>query len=101
MYAQRIYAGSITRTQPSSSVWLAPPNTDASLSEEGVVGLSVVARNNEGKVLFSVVWRMRARWPSNIAEAKAIYLAICWAKKQGLKEIIIESDSQVIVSRLS
>ncbi|XP_010666711.1 uncharacterized protein LOC104883845 [Beta vulgaris subsp. vulgaris] len=42
-----------------------------------------------------------ARWPPNIAEAKAIFLAISWAKKQSLKDIIVESDAQVIVSRLS
>ena len=63
--------------------------------------MGAVARDSEDKVLFSVVRRMRARWPSNIAEAKAIHLAVGWAIKQGLLNVIIESDSQVIVSRLS
>lgn len=106
-YSQRIYAGSTSRSSPSPNKWVAPPaglvkiNTDASLADEGVVGLGAVARDMKGRVLFSVVRRTRAWWPSEIAEAKAVHMAILWAKKQGLRSVIIESDAQVIVSRLA
>ena len=107
LYTQRIYVGSKRMGVPSADKWQAPVggfvkiNTYASLSEKGQVGLGVVARDNGGRVLFATVRRHRAWWPPDVAEAKAIHLAMVWAKKQGLKEVIIESDAQVIVSRLS
>ena len=60
VYNHRIYAGSIRASSPSPNKWCTPPewlikiNTNASLSEEGMAGLSVVARDSEGKVLFAV-----------------------------------------------
>ncbi|XP_010686471.2 uncharacterized protein LOC104900678 [Beta vulgaris subsp. vulgaris] len=107
LYSQHIYAGSKRLGVLSADKWLAPVsgivkiNTDASLCEEGQVGLGAIARDNVGRVLFAVVRRQRAWWPPDVAEAKAIHLAMIWAKKQGFREVIIESDAQVIVSRLS
>lgn len=107
MYNQRIYAGSIRGSFPSPNKWCAPPeglikiNTNASLSEEGMVGLSVVERDGEGKVLFAVVRITRTLWPPDVAEAKAIHLDVGWVKKQGFKDLVIESDAQDLISRLS
>ncbi|XP_048502968.1 uncharacterized protein LOC125498743 [Beta vulgaris subsp. vulgaris] len=106
-YADRIYAGSGKQATPSPNKWCTPSgglvkvNADASLSDEGWVGLGAVARDNKGDVLFSAVLRTRAWWQPDAAEAKAIYMAVLWAKHHGLKEVVIESDAQVLVFRLS
>ncbi|XP_010680492.2 uncharacterized protein LOC104895629 [Beta vulgaris subsp. vulgaris] len=107
LYVERIYAGSRKQSSPSPNKWCAPPsglvkvNADASVNGEGWVGLGAVARDDKGSVLFSAVRRTRAWWPPDVAEAKAIYMAVLWAKHHGLKEVVIESDAQVLVSRLS
>ncbi|XP_021732105.1 uncharacterized protein LOC110698909 [Chenopodium quinoa] len=91
----------------SSRSWLPPPhdfvkiNTDASITNEGWVGLGVVARNDEGSVLFAASRRIRAWWSVEIAEAKAIVWALSLGVKFGITNAIIESDCQVIVTRLS
>ncbi|XP_021761790.1 uncharacterized protein LOC110726626 [Chenopodium quinoa] len=91
----------------SPNQWVPPPpgiikiNSDASLSEEGWVGLGVVARNSLGEIVFSATKRLRAWWSVEIAEAKAIEWAIRLGCKIGCKEIIMVSDCQIVVSRLS
>lgn len=88
-------------------VWCAPSadlvkiNTDASLSDKGQVGLGALARDKNGKVLFSTMRRTREWWPPDIAESKAIHMVVCWARQQRLKKVIIELDSHFLFSRLS
>lgn len=48
-----------------------------------------------------VVRRTRAWWPPVVVEAKTIHMDVGWAKKQGFKDLVIESDAQVLISRLS
>ncbi|XP_048502868.1 uncharacterized protein LOC125498659 [Beta vulgaris subsp. vulgaris] len=106
-YTQCIYVGLCRPHLSRPNQWCSSPdelvkiNANAALNEEGWVGMSAMARDKEGKVLFSVVRRMKAWWPSDVAKAKAIHMAMCWPRKQGLSKVIIESDSQVIISRLS
>ncbi|XP_048503165.1 uncharacterized protein LOC125498893 [Beta vulgaris subsp. vulgaris] len=107
-YASRIY-----HTLPSRSVttlsktWCPPPhgivklNVDASLSVEGWIGLGVVARDSTGQVLFAATRRIKAFWAPEVAEAKAIALGLKLGKRYGLQEIIVESDCQVVIHRLS
>lgn len=54
-----------------------------------------------GQVLIAATRRTRAWWPPEIAEAKALAMAIKLAKRYGFEEIILESDCQLLVNRLS
>ncbi|XP_048494767.1 uncharacterized protein LOC125494918 [Beta vulgaris subsp. vulgaris] len=105
-YMQKIYH---TRVHPQGSPrkWVAPPdgiykiNVDASLAVDGWIGLGVIVRDAQGTVLFAAVRRVRAHWSAEIAEAKAIEMALRLGQRYGLKEVIVESDCQTVVSRLS
>lgn len=106
-YSCNIYSRPRTCIVASSNIWNAPAlgvvkiNSDASLSEEGWVGMGAIARDSTGSVIFSAVKRVKAWWPPEIAEAKAILLAVSWARRQGLKKVVFESDAQILISRLS
>ena len=75
-------------------------NVDASISEHGWIGLGVVARNQEGDVLFAATRRVQARWAPAVAEAKALVLAMTLAKTHNLDRVIFEADCEVVVNRL-
>ena len=106
-YAKQVYRNHVPRASPSSNVWQPPParvikfNADASVSIEGWIGMGVVARNEKGVVLLAAVRRARAWWSPEVAESRALLFAIKLAKKYGYEAIILESDSQVLISRLS
>lgn len=76
-------------------------NSDASLVTEAWIGIGVVARNERGEVLFAAARRFRACWTPKVAESKALLLAIKLAKRCDYEKNTLESDSQVLVSRLS
>lgn len=65
--------------------------------------MGVLARGVDGKVLFAATRRVRACnwWPPKIDESRAPLLAIKLAKHHGYANIILESDSEILVSRLS
>lgn len=102
-----VYAVNVPRQPSSSTKWLAPPvgvvklNLDASPSTEGCLGLGVVAWNDKGEVLLAATRRICAWWPPEIAKGKALLFAIKLAKRYGYERVIFESDSQVLVNRLS
>ena len=106
-YSAKIYKACRTSVSASPSHWLAPPvgvvklNVDASLSTDGWVGLGVVARTSNGEILFAAVRRVRACWAPEVAEAKAISMAVRLGRKFGLQDVIMESDCQVVINRLS
>lgn len=106
-YAKQVYQIHVPHGAPSSNVWKPLPvgviklNADASLAVEGWVGMGVVARNEKGEVLLAVVRRVRAWWSREVAESRALLFAIKLAKKYGYEASILESDSHVLVSRLS
>ncbi|XP_021715186.1 uncharacterized protein LOC110683148 [Chenopodium quinoa] len=105
--SERIYGVARVKQRSSPKTWQAPPdgviklNCDASLCTEGWVGLGVVARNSSGEVLLAACRRSRAFWPPIIAECKAVLMAVRLAKRYEFKDIVIESDSQVLVGRLN
>ncbi|KAL8091008.1 hypothetical protein AgCh_040191 [Apium graveolens] len=74
---------------------------DASLAIEGWVGIGVVARDSTGSVIFAATKRNRAYWSPEVAEAKAIDIAVRLGRKYGLEEVILESDCKNLVNRLS
>lgn len=106
-YTKNIYPSRTPSACLSPRVWVAPLpgitklNVDASLAVEGWVGLSVVARNSDGEVQFAGVRKVRACWAADLAEAKSIEMALRLAKRFGLQEIVVESDCQVVINRLS
>ncbi|XP_048495895.1 uncharacterized protein LOC125495272 [Beta vulgaris subsp. vulgaris] len=106
-YTKKIYPLWAPLANASPRIWLAPPpgiiklNVDASLIVEGWVGLSAVARDSGGSVLFSAIRRVRSYWSAEIAEAKAIEMAIRLGKRYALQAVIVESDCQVVINRLS
>ncbi|XP_057249396.1 uncharacterized protein LOC130590838 [Beta vulgaris subsp. vulgaris] len=106
-YAKRIYGLQSRGGVESAKIWKAPLrgvvklNCDASLACEGWVGLGVVARDSDGKVLFAASRRVRAHWPVEIAEGKAILMAVRLARRFGYANVVLESDSKVLIARLS
>ena len=90
----------------SAKTWQAPSaelvklNCDASLAVEGWIGLGVVARDSAGRILFAASRRVRAAWPVEIAEGKALLMALRLVDRFGLQHVTLESDSQVLITRL-
>lgn len=76
-------------------------NTNASLQEEGWVGAEVATRDSKGTIMFTTSRRTRAWWPPEIVEAKAVAYGRRLGKRYGLTDIIVESDSQILISRLT
>ncbi|XP_010695081.1 uncharacterized protein LOC104907789 [Beta vulgaris subsp. vulgaris] len=105
-FTKRIYHSQGTHVGIPKS-WQAPPegfvniNVDASLAVDGWVGLSVVARGSHGNVLFAASRRQKAHWAPKASEAKALAMGVHLGKRFGFKEVIIESDCQTLVNRLS
>ncbi|KAL2940334.1 hypothetical protein RDABS01_007177 [Bienertia sinuspersici] len=87
--------------------WQPPPNgvikinADATVSDNGWVGLGVVARNTKGEVLFAATRRSKARWVPAVAEAKAMVMAVKLGRRFGCEHVTFETDCQEIASRLS
>lgn len=105
-YNTKIYGRSSRTLSQSSSTWKAPPldlikiNCDASLDTGGWIGLGVVARNAIGDVLFAGT-RTRARWSPVIAECKALTFGLQLAHRHDLTKIIVETDCQVLINRIT
>lgn len=81
IYEKQIYSRPEVSSIPSLRTWKPPPegviklNADASLADKGWVGMGIVARNHEGIILFAANRRVRAWWPVEISEAKALATA--------------------------
>lgn len=107
IYAKQIYGSRVGGACSSSMIWNAPAmgvvklNCDASLAGEGWVGLGVVARNHRARFCsapqeeFAQIARLKL-----LKACKTLSMAICLAKRFECKDLILESDSQVIISRL-
>lgn len=65
------------------------------------VGHNAMARRPQGNVLFATTRRQKAYWGPEVAKAKALAMGICLGKRFGFEDVIIESDCQVLVNRLS
>lgn len=106
-YHKHIYGGVVRRPLRSSKCWVPPPegctkiNADASTSDEGWVDLGVVARDHGGRVLFVVCRRVRAWWPVDVAEGKALLLALKLSRAHEMRNVIMETDCQSLDTKLS
>lgn len=76
-------------------------NVDASLVVDGWVGLGVLARDSVGEVLFPTTRRVRTHWSAEVAEAKGIEMVVRLRRRYELQNVIIESDCQTVINRLS
>ncbi|XP_021749725.1 uncharacterized protein LOC110715453 [Chenopodium quinoa] len=106
-YTEKIYGGTSPPNEPAGrTTWMPPPssvvkiNVDASISDEGCVGLGVIARDSRGRVLFSIVSRVRARWEPLIAESKAALFGLRKVRDQGYNDVILEADCLQLVSKI-
>ncbi|KAL2931914.1 hypothetical protein RDABS01_037324 [Bienertia sinuspersici] len=106
-YAKIIYGHPTVSRTDSPKVWQAllegvvKINADASLDGEGWIGMGAVARGADGSVLWAISRRVKAWWSAEIAEGKALCLALNMAREQNHTHIIMESDCQHIINRLS
>ncbi|KAK1401264.1 hypothetical protein POM88_000869 [Heracleum sosnowskyi] len=107
-YSSHIYQIPVARQARSSQTWQAPPdgmikvNADASFSDEGWIGMDAVARDHVGKIISEASRRVRAWRPAEIAEGKAMLLAIKLAKIQGCKDVSLsQRDSSVVAHQLA
>ncbi|XP_048499711.1 uncharacterized protein LOC104890046 isoform X5 [Beta vulgaris subsp. vulgaris] len=106
-YAKALYARPSRDVTSSSKVWRLPPagvhkmNVDASLAEAGWVGFGGIVRDHEGRVVLSATRKVRANWAPEVAEAKAVEWGVRMCRRFGLHHIILESDCQSIIARLS
>lgn len=106
MYAKKNYSVVGLGMPKSPNKWMAPPagtikiNSNASLTDEGWVGLVMVARDHEGKVLVAATRRSQAFWAPKIAKAKGLLFALRLGLNQGWQDIILESDCKLIIDRL-
>lgn len=55
----------------------------------------------QGTILWAVTRRVKAFWPPEVAEAKAIMFALKTGRKFGVQDIILESDCKLVIDRLS
>ncbi|KAK1371204.1 hypothetical protein POM88_037296 [Heracleum sosnowskyi] len=106
-HGKQIYSQPAICTSASSKIWQAPPsgmvkiNADDSIVDDDLVGLGIVSRNHEGEVLFAATRRVRAWWPVEIVEVKALAMAIKLGRQHGCDDVIFESDCQSLITRLS
>ncbi|KAK1369689.1 hypothetical protein POM88_035781 [Heracleum sosnowskyi] len=56
----------------------------------------VVARNHEAEVIFCATRRVRAFWLPEIAECKALVMALRLGRRYGCANIIIEMDCKLL-----
>ncbi|XP_021737330.1 uncharacterized protein LOC110703860 [Chenopodium quinoa] len=105
-YTEKIYGKRVHSHAHIRVVWSPPPpdvikiNVDASTKDEGWVRLGAVARDHSSRVLFAGVRRVQARWDPLVAEGKAALFGLKKAKEYGYKDIIIESDSEILITKL-
>ena len=106
-YLQQIYRVGVNSPLGSPRIWIPPPvgvvkiNADASLAVDGWIGLGVVARDSGGNVLLAASRRVRPHWSVEVAEAKALEMAVHLGTRYGFHHLIVESDCQAVIKRLS
>ncbi|XP_021839114.2 uncharacterized protein [Spinacia oleracea] len=76
-------------------------NFDAAINlDYGRVGIGIVTRDMQGKVVFASSKTLLQRWGPEMGEAAAALVAIKVAKEQGWKDIVLEGDACTIIRAL-
>ncbi|XP_050259013.1 uncharacterized protein LOC126704013 [Quercus robur] len=98
------------KTQPATRVkhWTPPTqgkykvNVDAVVfKEQRCCGLGVVIRNDKGQMMGALCKKVAAPWGALEAEAKAAETCILLAWDLGLRDIMVERDSQLVMLALN
>ncbi|KAK9733301.1 hypothetical protein RND81_04G058600 [Saponaria officinalis] len=69
-------------------------NVDATTFGNGDVGLGVIARDWHGSIVMVARKKVKASWETRVAEVAAARFRLEMAKKRGLRQIVLKSDSQ-------
>ncbi|XP_074293641.1 uncharacterized protein LOC141620747 [Silene latifolia] len=86
--------------------WRPPANGEWKINVDAAVlgamgsGLGVAVRDHTGKVERLGVFQVRDMWSSEIAEAKAAEFGLLTAKQMGLDNVVLESDSLILITML-
>ena len=85
--------------------WNPPPSTSLKINFDGAVfretdevGLGVVVCDHQGRVMASMFENIKLASSSNEVEALAVMRAISFALELHLPSIIVEGDSELIIS---
>lgn len=96
----------VTRRESPQEPWMPPPqgwykvNVDgATFKDSRQCGLGVVVRNDKGEIMEALSKKIRS--PLLEAEAKAAKCGLIFAWELGLREVIIEGDSEAVIQALS
>lgn len=63
--------------------------------------MGFVARDDVGEVSFAATRHVRAHWPVEVPEGKALCLAIKLARSHNCQNVIFETDCVTFINRLS
>ncbi|KAL2921546.1 hypothetical protein RDABS01_013037 [Bienertia sinuspersici] len=92
----------------SKSKWNPPPrevmklNFDAAINADyGRVGVGVVARNDQGKVMAAISNTILQEWGAEMVEVPTAKRAVKLAKNQGWRKVIVEGDAANIIKALT
>ncbi|WCJ18457.1 hypothetical protein M5689_000806 [Euphorbia peplus] len=61
-----------------------------------LLGFAAVCRDNGGRVLSCWSRTMAGKWPVLVAEAMCLRFVLQWVLVEGLSDVIIETDANVI-----
>ncbi|XP_057720352.1 uncharacterized protein LOC130934843 [Arachis stenosperma] len=109
LFALRITDAEIQSPPPdsnSSERWNCPPtntikiNVDASTSENGLVGIGIVARDNFGAILMASTWKGDLSLNSQEAEALACLMGLEKAQQCCFFDVIVENDNIEVIQSL-
>ncbi|XP_074303664.1 uncharacterized protein LOC141638148 [Silene latifolia] len=98
--------GRVLRTEQGrqlSDVWVQPhhgnvKNTDATIFDNGEVGLGVGVRNASGEVVMVGCRRVCGGWSSEVAEAKVMRFGLKLVRRGGWEELVLQSEAQGAVN---
>ncbi|XP_010696345.1 uncharacterized protein LOC104908875 [Beta vulgaris subsp. vulgaris] len=105
LYAKKVFMAS-NRVCTAAAKWNKPPvgllkaNFDAHMGPNGEVGLGVVVRDSNGKMVLGGVRRRAANWDVSTAEAMAGLFAVELVHRFGYTRVVMEGDSLVVISGL-
>lgn len=76
-------------------------NIDAAVfKEQSCCRIGVVIRNDKGQLMGALCKRVSYPWGALEAEAKAAEIGVCLAQVLGLKDIVVEGDSLLVIQAL-
>ena len=95
-------------TSPSDARWVPPSypwfkiNTDAALFNDlRTVGIGAIIRDQEGAVIAALSQHMHPPLGPLEAEAKSLDVAVSFAWDIGIRDVIFETDSNIVFTILS